>query len=89
MSKYKPEPVLTAREKGFVECIDGGYIARSEKGLLRWSEDKPEKQDERGRWLVDFELENVTLPSKLFPFITWEDEEPWAVEELRKLKVEE
>ena len=89
MSEYKPEPVLTAREKGFVECVDDGWITRCEKGLLRWSEDEPEKQEDRGRWLIDFDFDNVTLNSNLFPFITWEDEEPWAVEELRKLKVED
>ena len=87
MSEYKPEPVLTAREKGFVECIGDGWITRCEKGLLRWSEDEPEKQEEKGRWLIDFDFENVTLGNNLFPFITWEDEEAWAVADLRKLKV--
>lgn len=85
MSEYKPEPVLTQREKGFVECIRHGWIAADEVGSKMWYEDKPKKDKEPNVWLGK---KIVTLNDDYFPFITWEDEEPWAVEELRKLKVE-
>lgn len=86
MSPYKPEPVLSQREKGFVECIRHGWIAADEVGSKMWYEDKPEKSKEPNVWLGK---KIVTLNDDYFPFITWEDEEPWSVEELRKLKVQE
>ena len=87
MSPYKPEPVLTAREKGFLECVDDGWISRNKNGVLWWSDVIPQRHKEKEFWLIDFEGENVALNKDCFPFITWEDEEPWSVEELRKLKV--
>ena len=86
MSEYKPEPVLTQREKGFVECIRHGWIAADEVGSKMWYEDKPEKAKEPNVWLGK---KIVTLNDDYFPFITWEDEEPWSVKALRKLKVKE
>ena len=89
MSEYKPEPVLTAREKHFVEFAGSGYLTRNENDRLLWWTGKPTKQTchwaghrihTTGYFVInDFD--------DMFPFITWEDEEPWAVEELRKLKV--
>lgn len=84
MSEYKPEPVLAQREKGFVECIRHGWIAADEVGSKMWYEDKPKKDWEPNVWLGK---KPVTLNDDYFPFITWEDEEPWSVEDLRKLKV--
>ena len=86
MSPYKPKPVLTQREKGFVECIRHGWIAADEVGSKMWYEDKPKKDKEPNVWLGK---KIVTLNDDYFPFITWEDEEAWAVEDLRKLKVQE
>lgn len=89
MSEYKPEPVLTEREKHFVEFAGSGYLTRNENDRLLWWTGKPTKQMSHwagknphitGYFVInDFD--------DMFPFITWEDEEPWAVEELRKLKV--
>ena len=86
MSEYKPEPVLTQREKGFVECIRHGWIAADEVGSKMWYEDKPKKDKEPNVWLGK---KTVTLNDDYFPFITWEDEEAWSVEDLRKLKVQD
>ena len=86
MSPYKPEPVLTAREKGFVERIGHGWIAADEKGFKMWYEKKPYKTKEPNVWI---ETKVIPINDDYFNFITWEDEEPWSVEELRKLKVKE
>lgn len=86
MSEYKPEPVLAQREKGFVECIKDGYIARDEDGELFWGDQKPYK--EKASWDMGFNADVAEINRETFPFIKWEDEEPWAVEDLRKLKVE-
>ena len=90
MSEYKPEPVLTAREKHFVEFAQEGWLARDDDGDLWWYRLKPEKKKEN--WSVGsvaYSFKGILDFEQHFRFITWEDEEPWAVEELRKLKVQE
>lgn len=87
MSEYKPEPVLTARERGFIECVGKGYISRDKDGALGWSEDKVEKSEADDCWVNGYDRGFATLNRDTFKFITWEDEEPWAVADLRKLKV--
>ena len=87
MSEYKPEStlMLTLREKHFVEFIEKGFIARDKGGYLYWYIEKPAK--ENSWWISD--CKHMAIVDKtLFPFITWDDE-PIAVEDLRKLKVAE
>ena len=95
MSEYKPEPFLTAREKHFVECVEDGWLTKSKSNIITWWEKKPSRDGKHG-WIVTDTSGFVYLQEihpcafgDMFPFITWEDEEPWAVEDLRKLKVEE
>ena len=91
MSEYKPEPVLTAREKHFVEFVQTGYIARDKSGGMWWHEKKPAKDNEEWQ-SFSYTMAMNSKPYKYgkdFPFITWEDEEAWSVEDLRKLKVQE
>ena len=91
MSPYKPEPVLTAREKHFVEFAQEGWLARDKGGKIYWHGAKPQKGDKE--WHNShanyINIHVCDFTKNLFPFITWEDEEAWSVEELRKLKVEE
>lgn len=86
MAEYKEPTTLTAREKRFVEFAEDGWLARDENGELYFYKDKPHKE-RRGWW------ENASCRLKafgdLFPFIKWENEEPWSVEELRKLEVQD
>ena len=86
MSEYKSEPVLTEREKHFVEFAQEGYLARDKDGKIYRHEEKPYKGNEC--WHNDsHKFIGVNKVKNIFPFITWEDEEPWSVEDLRKLKV--
>ena len=87
MSEYKPEPVLTEREKHFVEFVQEGWLARDKNNTIFWHGAEPKKYDHS--WGNDcLKYARVdTYDREIFPFITWEDEEPWSVEELRKLKV--
>lgn len=92
MSEYKPEPVLTAREKHFVECLEDGWLTKGEAcNEFKWWEKKPRR--ERNKWVAYEATQVHSILSYAFgiklPFITWEDEEPWSVEDLRKLKVGE
>lgn len=87
MSEYKPEPVLTAREKRFVEFLQDGWLARDLRyNCFYWFKEKPTKGNDAWYCECSTWLLHSTLLEGLFPFITWEDEEPWSVEELRKLK---
>lgn len=87
ISEYKESVTLTAREKHLVECLSGGFIARDKNGALFWYQEKPLKGWET------WDRQTGTAYCKLwhamfgdpFPFIKWEDKEPWSVEELRKL----
>lgn len=90
MSPYKPEPVLTAREKHFVEFAQEGWAARDKLGYVYVYQEKPFKHEDI--WSVKNVKASAViagLKGDMFPFITWEDEEAWSVEELRKLKVQE
>lgn len=84
MAEHKEDPVLTAREKGFLECIGGGWISRDSDGALYWSDMEP-RRDVKGYWF-DCESNYTTLDADYFSFVTC-DEKPWTVTDLRKLKV--
>lgn len=88
MSEYKEKPVLTEREKHFVEFAQEGWLARDKDGRLDWYKQEPRKS--REFWFPssdEYIKAGDICGNALFLFITWEDEEPWSVEELRKLKV--
>lgn len=95
MAEYKPELTLTAKEKHMVELIETGWLVRDSDGDVCWHNYKPYKNSRQ--WVFphedisedDFTCFDEGWNKKLFKFITWEDEEPWAVEDLRKLKVQE
>ncbi|MFR1698778.1 MAG: hypothetical protein ACLSU9_10940 [Anaerovoracaceae bacterium] len=80
-------PTLTKRERIFCEIMGEGYIARDEDGTLFYSQNKRPYKEYR-TWGIG-SSNYATLRSDIFKFITWEDEEPWAVEDLLKLEVEE
>ena len=84
MADYKPEITLTAREKHFVEFVETGWIAKDYDGWLSWHEEKPTQKC--GEWESSGNQDAWGRNSifDIFDFIT--DEEPWSVEELRKLR---
>ena len=88
MSEYKPEPVLTAREKHFVEFAQEGWLARNSSNKLIFHKAKPTKREYMWISFRNSCTLGANLFGDMFPFITWEDEEPWSIEELRKVKCE-
>lgn len=90
MAEYKPEIILTAREKHFVEGIETGYIARDVNGMLCFFTEKPFRLYESWK-LRDGKRMTISrlLIGESFSFITKDSKEPWSVEDLRKLKVQE
>ena len=85
MADYKPEITLTAREKHFVEFAEAGWIARDEDGETVWYLQKPNKEKHEWKCRCDY-VRLGRFWDDCFAFVTWEDEEPWSIEELRKLK---
>ena len=88
----QPKPKLTKRERAFCELITDGYIARDGEMALCWHECKPIKDMDFYEWSSTDcgNLINIEIFDEIpFMFIQWEDDEPWAVEDLLKLEVEE
>lgn len=94
LSPYKPfekTPKLSRKEKCLVEFLETGWIARDESGSSYWYSEKPTKFENIGAWdTIDADSTDLRVfwASELFPFIKWEDEKPWSIEELLKLETE-
>ena len=87
-------PKLTKRERAFCEALQTGWIARDFDDYLYIFDSIPHKVGEEKRWDIHFDDEGdwhdlPTQINSLFTFIEWEDEKPWAVEDLLKLEVKE
>lgn len=89
----KPVSVISKRDREFLEYIDSGYkhVTRDANGRLEVWCDKPSKG--LAMWLsCDVDLVNdnsfgifgFTID---FPMVKFEDEEPWLIEDLKKLEV--
>lgn len=60
-----------------------GYIARDKGGTVCVYDFEPTKSVENGMWNNNVDSYYCDLPlTYLFPFITWEDEEPYKISEL-------
>ena len=82
----EPAPKLTKAEKGFCEVIKDGYIARDKNGDLYLYNNPPHVTETD--WRADYG-HCTRLCTKFFPFITWESNRNWSIEDLLKLEVEE
>lgn len=94
-SEYIEKPTLTSKEKKFLDLLlpKWKYMARDyNTGKLSLYKDKPFKYRTRS-WISqskDFAYELPYEPFDVeFDFITWIDEEPWSIEDLKKLEVKE
>lgn len=90
-SEYIEKPVISKKDKAFLEYIkeEFKYITRDDgnKQLFAWSA-KPERGLTINEWLntrsdaiglYGFDLE--------LPMVKWLDEEPWLIDDLKKLEV--
>ena len=89
-SEYIEKPVISKRDRAFLEYLDKQYeyIARVKRGQLYVHEAKPYKCDSfwtnYGRCFCLDDRINVD-----FQMVKWSDEEPWLIEDLKKLEVVE
>lgn len=87
-SEYVEEPTITSREKNFLDLLlpNYKYIAKDKNGFLLAYTEKPIKI------LETWGIANCALINMFdikFDFIKREDEEPWSVEDLKKLEVKD
>jgi hypothetical protein len=82
------QPKLTKKERQFCELVETGCIARCKNGDLYIFSARPTKLT--NCWFSNYKAySNITLFNVPFSFITWDDAEPWSIEDLLKLEVEE
>lgn len=94
-SEYVEKPTITSREKNFLDLIVSKwkYIARDKDKNLYVFDSLPSKGDNGWR------IENILmcdycnifkkLFGDMFDFIKFENEEPWSIEDLKKLEVKD
>ena len=90
--KYIKRLKLTENEKKFLDILnpDMKYIARDKDLRLFVFKEKPKKRGNTWGEIIAFdEYINEKHFKRMFEFIKWEDEEPWLIDDLRKLEVEE
>ena len=91
-SEYIERPVISKRDKAFLEYLREEYrfVARDENGKLFVYETRPKKEevswDSFGLISEHYLPLNPTFNVD-FPMIKWSDEEPWTIEDLKKLEV--
>lgn len=84
--KYE-ESTITSDEKIILQNIDSKfkYVARDKDDMLYLYEMKPSKFLKDDYWDQVKAVESFTQFSHLFQMVKWEDDEPWAIEDLLKL----
>ena len=95
-AEHKEQPKLTKKERMFCELVERGWICRDENGSLSLYSVKPQEKHFH-EWLTPNYCDTFDLNTRLtrnvmecsFSFITWDDAEPWSIEDLLKLEVEE
>lgn len=86
-SEHEKKPELTRQERKLCEALGTGWIAADEDGTVYWYESLPMKGEHSYR-----NRGNVMCVSNAgfhFAFMDFEGEEPWMVENLLLLEVEE
>lgn len=91
-SEYIEKPVISKRDRAILDYIIGEfkYIARDRDNKLFLYEKEPYKNSDKS-W-VHIGVNCFCLNHRIcvdFPMVKWEDEEPWIIEDLKKLEVVE
>ena len=86
-SEHEEKPKLTKRERKLCEALETGWIAADEGGAVYWYRNLPVKES------IMYKGGGTSMylsgAGFHFDFIDFEDEEPWMVENLLLLEVEE
>lgn len=91
-SEYIEKPVISKKDRAFLEYLRDNFktIARDENGTICVFTGISKKSEVRSAFVYDGFYRNI---SNLFyvdlPMVKWEDDEPWLIEDLKKLEVVE
>lgn len=91
-SEYIEKPVISKKDRAFLEYLRDNFktIARDENGTICVFTGIAKKSEVRSAFVYDGFYRNI---SNLFcvdlPMVKWEDDEPWMIEDLKKLEVVE
>ena len=88
-SEYIEKLVISKRDIAFLEYIKEEYkfIARNSDGGLFVYKTQPKKAETYCNWF-GYGFSNLHVRFDVdFPMVKWSDEEPWLIEDLKKLEV--
>lgn len=88
-SEYIEKPVISEKDKAFLEYVKEEYkcIARDKNGKLFLYRLTPYKEERVLSW-IGRDCSCLHLKYNVdFPMVKWSDEEPWLIEDLKKLEV--
>lgn len=86
--EYKKPIEISYSDSLFLNFIkdEYNYIARDKNGFLYAYSDIPKKYNQNGLWKCGVPI-RIDFFNIDFPMIKWEDEQPWKISDLKKLKV--
>lgn len=93
-SEYVEKPTITSREKKFLDVLlpSCKYIARDINNYLYIYYNKPRRNSMNESWITDntnYFYVSRDMYGNMFDFIKWDDEEPWSIDDLKKLEVKD
>lgn len=87
-SEYIEKPVISKRDKAFLDYLENyKYIARDFGGKLYAYTSIPTKILDYAHWKTNGACKRLTGLDIDFPMVKWSDDEPWLIEDLKKLEV--
>ena len=87
-SEYVELPVISKRDRAFLDYLgeSAKYMARDGNGYISVCKSKPNKGESFEMWM-DSMSNCASMFNIDFPMVKWEDDEPWLIEDLKKLEV--
>ncbi len=87
LSEYKKPIILIELEYDILKFIADNtsnmYITRTKVGNIYLHKSKPKKDKVNGLWISEYPTSLIPF-NKLFKFITWEDKEPYSINDILK-----
>lgn len=85
--EYVEQPKMSKKDRDFLEYISNTfkYVIRDRDGNMYIYERKPKKGE--AFWMCGGNTIGLSIFGVKLPMVKWEDEEPWSIEDLKKLDV--
>ena len=89
-SEYIEKPVISKRDRAFLDCLKDKwkYMARDDISSAVYVFSEIPKKSKGGYLTYTGEVRRSSTDFNIdFPMVKWEDDEPWIIEDLKKLEV--